>query len=194
MIDRLDHAVGMVVRKLEEKKMLANTLILFLADNGGCAEGMGAAPDSTDPSTSTKPKTTRDGRTVRYGNTPDILPGPEDTYTSYATSWANASNTPFRMYKHWVHEGGISSPLIAHWPASIRRRNAMSSEPSHLIDIMATCVDLGKAKYPSEWKGEKITPPAWIAEHWHKVLDQLAPLLAKPERAKFDAKRKKLKL
>ena len=158
MIDRLDHAVGQVVRKLEEKKLLENTLILFLADNGGCAEGMGTAADNSSPNTSTKPKRTRDGRTVRFGNTPDILPGPEDTYTSYATSWANASNTPFRMYKHWVHEGGISSPLIAHWPTSIRRRNAMSSEPSHLIDIMATCIDLGKAKYPTEWKGEKITP------------------------------------
>jgi arylsulfatase len=158
MVDRLDRAVARVVRTLEQKKMLDNTLILFFADNGGCAEGMNAPPANQPPNASIKPRLTRDGRPVRYGNTPDILPGPEDTYTSYATPWANASNTPFRMYKHWVHEGGISSPLVAHWPAVIRRRNAMSSEPSHLIDLMATCVDLAKAKYPASWKGERIHP------------------------------------
>ncbi len=89
---------------------------------------------------------------------PNIMPGPEDTYISYGKGWANVSNTPFREYKHWVHEGGISTPLIAHWPAGIRRRGELEHQPGHLIDIMATCVEVSGAKYPSEYKGNAITP------------------------------------
>ena len=70
------------------------------------------------------PKQTRDGRPMRPGNVPSIMPGGEDTFPSYGTGWANASNTPFRRYKHWVHEGGISTPLIARWP---RRHRAAAT-------------------------------------------------------------------
>jgi arylsulfatase len=101
---------------------------------------------------------TRDGRPVRTG--PGVMPGPEDTYIAYGRSWANVSNTPFREYKHWVHEGGISTPLIAHWPAGIpvARRNQLVTTPGHLIDIMATCVDLSGAQYPTERDGQTIHP------------------------------------
>jgi arylsulfatase len=70
------------------------------------------------------------------------------------------SNTPFREYKHWVHEGGISTPLIAHWPAGIprERNNQLEKQPGHIIDLMATCVDLAGASYPTERNGEKIKP------------------------------------
>ena len=77
------------------------------------------------------------------------MPGPTDTYIAYGKNWANVSNTPFREYKHWVHEGGISSPLIAHWPKGITSKNTWAKDPTHLIDLMATCLDLGKATYPS---------------------------------------------
>lgn len=152
-IECMDRGIGRVVRKLEETGTLDNTLILFLADNGGCAEVLGerkAGPVYRDR--------TRDGRPVRAGNSPSIQPGAADTFASYGVGWANASNTPFRLYKHWVHEGGISTPLIAHWPKGLPGAGSVSHEPGHLIDVMATCVDVSGARYPAEFRGEKITP------------------------------------
>jgi len=88
------------------------------------------------------------------------MPGAADTFVAYGESWANVSNTPFRLYKHWQHEGGISTPLIAHWPSGIRsdRHGALESQPSHLIDLMSTCIDLSGAKYPTKFSGEAIQP------------------------------------
>ena len=101
---------------------------------------------------------TRDGRWVKSG--PGVMAGPADTYIGYGEHWANVANTPFREYKHWVHEGGISTPLIAHWPAGIAaaRRGKLETQPGHLIDIMATCVELAGATYPAEFNGQKIKP------------------------------------
>jgi arylsulfatase len=90
-----------------------------------------------------------------------VFPGPDDTYVAYGRGWANASNTPFREYKHWVHEGGISTPLIAHWPAGIAARGELRREPGHLIDIMATCVELAGASYPADatpLEGKSLVP------------------------------------
>jgi len=159
MIDHLDQNIAKIVSKLKEKNQLDNTLIFFLADNGGCAEGMaGRNANDGNPNTSTRPLNTRDGREVKLGNDPAVMPGPDDTYQSYGPEWAHASNTPFRLYKHFVHEGGISSPLIVHWPKAVKNKNTFTDQPGHLIDIMATCVDVAGAKYPAEYKGEKITP------------------------------------
>ena len=104
------------------------------------------------------PKQTRDGRAVILG--PNVLAGPDDTFIAYGQGWANVSNTPFREYKHWTHEGGISTPLIAHWPQGMtaKLRNQFVATPSHLIDIMATVIDLGGARYPTEHHGQKIQP------------------------------------
>jgi arylsulfatase len=153
MIDRMDQNIGRIVRTLEETRQLDNTLILFLSDNGGCAEELG-------PKSAARhiPLKTRDGRPVLQGNRPELMPGGPDTYQSYGQGWANASNTPFRLYKHWVHEGGISTPLIAHWPARLRNAGSLNPEPGHLIDIMATCIDAAGAKYPAEFNGNSITP------------------------------------
>jgi arylsulfatase len=98
------------------------------------------------------PAQTRDGYPVRMGD--KVMPGGPDTYVAYGRGWANVSNTPFREYKHWVHEGGISSPLIAHWPKGIAARGTLTKTPGHLIDIAATCYDLAGAKYP-----QGATPP-----------------------------------
>jgi arylsulfatase len=152
-IDRMDQGIGRIVSALNETRQLANSLVLFLADNGGCAEEIRAKWDGLHI-----PRETRDGRNVRVGNDSNVMPGPEDTYQSYGVPWANASNTPFRLYKHFNHEGGISTPLIAHWPASITDHGALRRHPSHLIDLMATCVDLADADYPAEYKGEPIHP------------------------------------
>jgi arylsulfatase len=104
------------------------------------------------------PKQTRDGWPVRQGY--GILPGPKDTYLAYGREWANVSNTPFREYKHWVHEGGIATPLIVHWPSGIprARRNTLVHEPGQLPDIMATCLAAADAVYPAEFSGQKILP------------------------------------
>ncbi|MBN2151024.1 MAG: arylsulfatase, partial [Candidatus Lokiarchaeota archaeon] len=118
-IDCMDQGIGRIVEKLKETRQLDNTLIVFLSDNGGCAEGMWRAskPGITNPKRGSGRAETKDGRSVRFGNQPDVVPGPEDTYASYGACWANLSNTPFRKFKHWTHEGGVATPFIAHWPA-----------------------------------------------------------------------------
>ena len=148
-IDRMDQGIGQIVETLRRRDALDNTLVLFLADNGGCAELTGRNARSASI-----PLTTRAGKPVLPGNRPELMPGSTETYQSYGPAWANASNTPFRMYKHWVHEGGISTPLIAHWPKGLRKPNRLVREPGHLIDIMATCVDVSGAKYPEGGGGE----------------------------------------
>lgn len=173
MIDQVDQGIGRIVRSLEAKGQLENTLILFLQDNGGCAESCGrnADPEKANPRGkkpsldpipndlvhyfSSKPKQTRDGWPVRQGH---VEPGPADTYIGYGRNWASVSNTPLREYKHWVHEGGISTPLIVHWPNGFEAKNELRNQPSHLIDLMATCVDVAQAKYPEELNGDSITP------------------------------------
>ena len=93
---------------------------------------------------------TRTGEPVHFGNDPARMPGPENTYQSYGTAWANLSNTPFRLYKHWIHEGGISTPLIVHWPNGITDKGAIRHAPGYLPDIMATILDVTGTPYPSD--------------------------------------------
>ncbi len=171
MVDCMDQGVGRIVSELKRKGSFENTLIFFLADNGGCAEEYGSRgpvkPDPSEPivlkpmgrdelQARMQPAVTRDGSPVRTGY--GVMPGPADTYIAYGRPWANASNTPFRLYKHWVHEGGISTPLIAHWPSRIKVRGKLRHQPGHLVDIMATCVDVAGARYPFEYNGNKIIP------------------------------------
>jgi arylsulfatase A-like enzyme len=167
MIDRMDQGVGKLVAELKRTGQLDNTLILYLQDNGGCAELQGRTGNANHPNilrpekptlpvmkpeefaaAGSVPKQTRDGYPVRMG--PKVMPGPEDTYVAYGRGWATVSNTPLREYKHWVHEGGISTPLIAHWPKGITAKGELRTQPGHLIDIAATCADLGGATYPKD--------------------------------------------
>jgi arylsulfatase len=152
-IGRMDQGIGRILAALRSAGQEDNTLVLFLADNGGCAEELGPRAKGLHV-----PAKTRKGEPVRVGNVPGVMPGPDTTYQSYGIPWANASNTPFRLYKHWVHEGGISSPLIACWPERIRRQGAITREPAHLIDLMATSVALAGAKYPEFHQGQSLTP------------------------------------
>jgi len=170
MIDNMDQGIGTIVEELKRQNKLDNTLVLFLQDNGGCAEAFGrrgiGKPRADRPSlppmgkdelqTNMVPKQTRDGYPVRLGE--GVMAGPADTYIGYGRGWANVSNTPFREYKHWVHEGGISTPLIVHWPARVKAKGELRHTPSHLIDIMATCVDIAGATYPKTHKGQDIKP------------------------------------
>jgi arylsulfatase len=176
MVDRMDQGIGRVVEQLRKMGQLNNTLIFFLQDNGGCAEQMGRTVPADQPTAPPQPfgpndlqpkvwppMQTRDGRWVRRG--PGVMPGPEDTYVAYGRGWANVSNTPFREYKHWVHEGGISTPLILHWPDAIdaKSRGKLYSSPGHIIDIMATCVDVAGASYPRSYEGNRIKPMKGIS-------------------------------
>ncbi|MCY3592094.1 MAG: arylsulfatase [Acidobacteria bacterium] len=152
-IDRMDQGIGELVAALEETGRLENTLILFLADNGGCAEVL------TDRWTGLAiPREALDGSPVAVGNDREVLPGPESSYQSYGPHWAHASNTPFRLYKHWVHEGGIASPLIVHWPARIAAGGGIVRETAHVIDLMATALDAAGAIHPANRSGSGSIP------------------------------------
>jgi arylsulfatase A-like enzyme len=157
MVDRMDQGIGKIFAQLRAAGADQNTLVLFLSDNGGCAEGA-ARPAANRPNPPYVPTHTLDGRPVRRGNVPEIVPGPADTYSTYGRSWAHASNTPFRSYKHWTHEGGIATPFIAHWPAGLKARGTLG-EVGHIIDIMPTCLELAGATAPREYHGHAITPP-----------------------------------
>jgi len=131
-IDRMDQGIGKVLTKLRRIGAQENTLVMFLSDNGGCAE------------------------TVNRG-AKGVPPGEADSFLSYLRPWANVSNTPFRKYKHWVHEGGISTPLIAHLPG-VAKAGAITHETGHIADIMATCLDVADAEYPKHRNGRPVSP------------------------------------
>jgi len=147
-IDRMDRGIGKIVDALRQTDRLDNTLLLFLADNGGSSEII--APREVP----------EDHPEARFGNRPRVMPGGPDTFTSYGIGWANLSNTPFRKYKTLQFEGGLASPLIVHWPAGIDagRNEALVHDPAHLIDLMATVVDLSGATYPKMYGGRAIQP------------------------------------
>ncbi|HPM84567.1 MAG TPA: arylsulfatase [Candidatus Anammoximicrobium sp.] len=136
VLARMDASVGRLVAGLEQRGVLDNTLVFFLSDNGGNAE---SGPD---------------------GRLEGQLPGDAASTVFCGQSWATLMNTPFRRYKHFTHEGGISTPLIVHWPAEIPEsiRGQLCHQPGHLVDIMATCVDVSGAEYPREFQGKPIQP------------------------------------
>ncbi|MDQ0642509.1 arylsulfatase [Microbacterium murale] len=147
-IDRMDQGVGRVVDELRRQGRFENSVVLFLSDNGGCAEEMplDTAKEFVTTYVSFDAET-RDGREVRPGNDPSIVPGGEDTYATYGRAWANLSNAPFREYKHWIHEGGISTPLIVSWPERIDA-GVLRTQAHQLPDVMATVLEAAGAEYP----------------------------------------------
>lgn len=134
MIDRMDQGIGRLVEALRENGELENTLIIFLSDNGGCAESVA-------------------GRKL---DDPSVPIGAKGSYVAYEEPWAFASNTPFRKYKQWVHEGGIATPFIAYWPAGIKTKGQTSAQVAHIIDLMPTLLEISGAGYPEEFSGNKI--------------------------------------
>ena len=134
MVYRVDVGIGQIVKQLRKMKVLDNTLILFLSDNGASAEYL-----------------------VRGdGHDPAAPPGSGASYLCMEVGWANASNTPFRLHKMWMHEGGISTPLIAHWPQGIESPNTLVRHPSHVIDIVPTLAELGGATIATQLAGRKL--------------------------------------
>lgn len=133
-IEILDRGIGTLMNELDARGKTQNTLIFFLSDNGASAEPI----DRDDP---------------------DAETGTAGSFLAYGLPWANASNSPFRLYKHWVHEGGIATPLIVSWPGQLSGdKYRVTHEQGHLIDIMATCLEVAGADYPHEFRGHEIIP------------------------------------
>lgn len=150
MIDRMDQSVGRVLAALQQLGQFDDTLIFFLSDNGGCAEMM-----AEDGWAKWYPAVTLDGRNIQMGNRPGLRPGGPLSFMSYDLPWANVSNAPFRLFKHWVHEGGISTPMIVHWPA--RLRGALVQHAAcHVTDILPTILEATGSTYPSEMGGHPL--------------------------------------
>ena len=156
-IDRMDQGIGKIVNALEENSLMDNTMIIFLADNGGCAEELWVESDWLFNGPSARKKA-KDGVNIAIGNYPNVMPGNEYSYQSYGVPWANLSNTPFRLYKHWTHEGGISTPFIMHWPDGIKVKGELRHSPAQLTDIMATVLEITGADYPGTYNGKAILP------------------------------------
>ncbi len=160
-IDRMDQGIGRICQALKDSGQWEDTLIVFLADNGACAEeiGPGMKERVREGVANCATERTSAGRDVEFGNNPEVIPGPEDTYQSCGVPWANVSNTPFRLYKHWVHEGGIATPFIVHWPAGIAARGEFRTQPAQLPDVMATFLDVANVPCPSTRAGHSVKPP-----------------------------------
>jgi len=168
-IDRMDQGVGRMMNALTTLGIEEDTLVMFLSDNGGCAEFL-----AEDGFVQKVLWPTRDGEYVRAGNLVGVMPGGQETYMSYDLPWANASNTPFRLFKHWVHEGGIATPFIVSWPAVVEEQRIVH-QSAHVIDIMATCVQAAGADYPEYHESNEIRPlegeslmPALRGESWSR--------------------------
>jgi len=136
MIDRIDQEVGRVVAQLKAMGAYENTLILFASDNGASAEIM-VRGDGHDPS---------------------AAPGSAKSYLCLGPGWSSACNTPLRLHKTWVHEGGISTPLIVHWPAGFTARGELRNNPAHFIDVVPTLLEVSGAKQPAMIEGMEVPP------------------------------------
>lgn len=132
MVDRMDQGIGQVLDQLQSMGVAENTLILFLSDNGAAATGL--------------------------DRTPEEPPGTPESYLGYGRPWANVSDTPFRRYKSWIHEGGIATPLIAHWPFGIDEPSGLRHEVGHVMDLMPTCLEVAGLSEFVGAKGQEVIP------------------------------------
>ncbi|MEN9556389.1 MAG: hypothetical protein RLZZ232_2675 [Planctomycetota bacterium] len=134
MVDRMDREIGRYLQALRSAEVFDNTLILFASDNGASAEIMVRAG----------------------GHDPAAPPGSAKSYLCLGPGFSSAANTPFRRHKTWVHEGGISTPLIAHWPAGISTQGALRHTPTHMIDLVPTILELADVTPPAEFEGQPV--------------------------------------
>ena len=132
MVDRMDQGIGQILQVLQETRLIRNTIIIFLSDNGGSAEDV----------------------TGRNLHDPSRAIGEKGSYDAYREPWASVSNTPFRYYKSWVHEGGIATPLIAYWNRRAPGEGRIIHDPGHIVDLMATVLDASGASYPDTYLGK----------------------------------------
>jgi arylsulfatase A-like enzyme len=148
MVDRVDREIGRVLEQVKAMNAFENTVIFFMSDNGASAEQM-IRGDGHDPAAPL---------------------GSAKSFICLGPGWSTASNTPFRLHKAWVHEGGISSPLVVHWPAGIKARGELRRDVCHFVDIPPTLVELAGGRWPEKWGDTPVPPPPGLS---------LAPALAK---------------
>ncbi|MDR1666829.1 MAG: arylsulfatase [Bacteroidales bacterium] len=155
MIDRMDQEIGKIIRTLEKTGELDNTVILFLSDNGCSSESCQMYSEGEND----RPAELRNGDPMIYPRKKEVLPGEENVWASIGAKWANVANTPFRFWKGTMYEGGICTPAILHWSKGLKaKKGSVISDPCHVIDIMATCLELAQAKYPESYNGNNIIP------------------------------------
>lgn len=158
-VERMDRGIGRIVAGLEAAAALDDTIVVFLSDNGASPEELPLVPlERFRLREDILRERTRQGRPVAIGNDPDVPPGPEATFQSYGRPWANVSNTPFRMYKRWVHEGGICAPLIVRWRSGGLPEGRVVDAPFQLTDVLPTVLEATGTSYPAERQGVPIPP------------------------------------
>ena len=159
MVTEMDTAIGKILDQVEKNNEWDNTIIIFLSDNGACAEALPLDDISEFRRAKNLISTrTRDGRKVVLGNDPDVMPGGEDTYASYGVGWANVSNTPFRLYKRYTHEGGVMSPFIIHWPEGKLKSGTVNTSTFQLVNVAPTLYDALGVTYPASLNGNTLEP------------------------------------
>jgi len=138
MVHRMDIEIGRVLDRIRAMQVFENTAVFFVSDNGASAEQI-IRGDKHDPA---------------------APPGSARSYLCLGPGWSTASNTPFRLHKSWVHEGGIATPLIVHWPAGFRARGELRHAPGHLIDLVPTILEMTGGKAFAQWEGRPVPPLA----------------------------------
>jgi arylsulfatase len=152
MVDHMDCSIARLVADLRAAGQLDDTVILFLSDNGACAEWDPFGFDGTSGP-----------RNVLHRGEDLAKVGGPGSYISYGSGWANASNAPWRLYKHYIHEGGISTPFIAHWPKGLKRQGELDPRPCYLTDVLPTFLELAGATYPHQREGHEVFPPEGVS-------------------------------
>ncbi len=156
MVNRMDREIGRVLAQLRDMGALDHTVVLFLSDNGASAEQI-----------------------IRGdGHDPAAAPGSAGTFLGLGPGWSSAANTPFRKHKSWVHEGGIATPLIVHWPAGIRARGALRRTPAHVVDLAPTLLELAGGAWPDRAGDIAVPPPHGVS---------LVPALARDRTVPHDS-------
>jgi len=164
MIEQMDVGVGKIMEEIRRVGISDNTLIVFLSDNGASSEGhLFNIVERTGGPWNIKQTHTRDGRPIRAGDFPGERLGPDDTYGSYGPQWAHLSNTPFKRYKSWVHEGGICAPMIVSWGDRIKDKGSFRRGVFSIIDFMPTFLELAGGTYPEKIRGQETIPMEGIS-------------------------------
>lgn len=159
-VSEMDRGVGSIMAALRANGVEEETIVIFLSDNGASAEEL----PHQDPAVFVERKdlyrkVTKEGEEVQLGNDPDIIPGPESTYASYGRKWANLSNSPYRLYKKWVHEGGIAAPLVVRWPSGVAEPGGICDFPAQLTSIVPTLLEItGAAAKGAALEGSSMVP------------------------------------
>ena len=177
-ITQMDRGIGAIIDRIKAHGIFEDTVLVFISDNGGCAEYLREDGDAQAwPEIYSLP--TNRGTMCKVGNRPHIMPGPAETFMSYDLPWANASNVPFKKFKAWTHEGGMATPCVVHWPNGNLPANAIQHGFGHIMDLAATIEDACGLAHPTERAGVPLQPlagrsllPLWRDEQEEVWTDQ----------------------